>query len=148
MLKLHWEYIKKKRKGGIVYSFWYKLRLYAQCAQEHLDCSEKEVTCGRRRRKEEWLVESGHRPHALKSRNSSLIRRYVWEHKNGKNYDLKNLYGPIFYVYPKLSNRLKYWVFEARLLHVPDPEMAHLICCPGKDLWSFSDSLGSLILYL
>lgn len=38
MLTLHWEYIRKKRKGGIVYSSWYKLRLYAQCAQERLDC--------------------------------------------------------------------------------------------------------------
>lgn len=91
MLKLHWEYIRKKRKGGIVYSFWYKLRLNAQCAQEPLDCPEKEGTCEKRRRNEEGLVDWEHPPHTLMSRNSSLTRRSVWEHKNGKNYDLKYL---------------------------------------------------------
>lgn len=60
-----------------------------------------------RRRKEEGLVDSGHPPHALKSRNSSLMRP-VWEHENWKNYHLNYLYGPMFYVYSKLSNRLKY----------------------------------------
>lgn len=93
-------------------------------------------------------MDLGHPPYTLMSRNLPLIRRSVWEHKNGKNYDLKYFYGPIFYVYSKLGNRLKYYVLEARLLHVPDPEMIHLICSPSKDLWSFSGFLGSLILYL
>lgn len=60
MLKLLWGYIRKKRKGGIVYSSWYKLRLYAQCAQECLDCfhivqkKKEHVERGEGRKKGWW----------------------------------------------------------------------------------------------
>lgn len=47
-----------------------------------------------------------------------------------------------------LTRRLKYWVFKAGLLHVPHAEVPHLISSSSKDLWSFSDFLESIILYL
>lgn len=133
ILKLHWEYIRKKKHG------WNCLQLLVQaetacpmCTRTSgcfSHCPEK-GTCERRRRKKEGLVDSGHPLHSLMRRSSFPIRSSVWERKNGKNYDRKYLYGAIFYVYPKLSNRLKYRVLEARLprmLHVPDLEMTHLI---------------------
>lgn len=47
--------------GGIVCSCWYKLRLHAQCAQEHLDdfhiVQKKEHVKGGEGRKKDWWTQ-------------------------------------------------------------------------------------------